>query len=234
MLLAKVSSSPEASSGIRPLYLSKIEFDVKSQTVRLDISDRYLLHQRMMTLAPDGAKRGDIHFLYRLEPTDFSRTNSTGSILVQSSVIPDPARLPEGYRMVGTKDIAKPYSVHCKAGATFRMLLVASPSRVVSNEMGFEKKLRFLVRPEERLAWILRKAKEGGFQILEASGEPQVVISPVVDAVGHKGNQRIVYRPALFRMVIRVEDEKRFLETLESGIGRGKSFGMGLATIRRI
>ena len=234
MLLAKVDPADQVPS-TRTLYLSKIEFDVQSQTVREDLSDRYKLHQRIMTMAPDGVSGEDIRLLYRVEPSSMSRTNSVGSILIQSLVQPDATRLPNGYRLVGTKDLAKPYSTHCKAGATFRILLVASPSKVVSNEMGFEKKKkRFIVNAEERIQWFARKAQMSGCRVLEKDGRLQVLVSPLNDVIGRKDNMRILYRPVLFTSLITIEDEKRFLEAIEEGIGRGKAFGMGLATIRKI
>ena len=234
MLRAEIDLEKPVPS-TRSLFLSKIEFDVKSQTVRGDLSDGYKLHQRIMSTVPDGIRREDVRLLYRVEPMNLSRTNSTGSILVQSIASPEPARLPEGYRLVGTKDLAAPYSTHCKAGAGFRMRLIASPSKVIPDEMGFEnKKCRFIVGVEDRIQWLIRKAGMSGFRILEEDGQPQVLVSPLRDVVGHKKEERILYRPALFQALIAVEDKKRFLEAIERGFGRGKAFGMGLATLRRI
>jgi CRISPR system Cascade subunit CasE len=98
-------------------------------------------------------------------------------------------------------------------------------------------KRRPLVKPDELHEWLVRKAANGGFRIVE--GKP-LDISPVVENHFKKrdkktGTEQSAYHGGVqFRGTIEITDPKKFIETYQSGIGSAKSFGFGMLLLAPI
>lgn len=93
-----------------------------------------------------------------------------------------------------------------------------------------------LTKPDELRAWIIRKGNircldnnglevPGGFRIVE---EEPLDISPMVESHFRKKGRAAYHGGVQFRGVLEVTDQKRFIETYQSGIGSAKGFGFGL------
>jgi len=84
--------------------------------------------------------------------------------------------------------------------------------------------------------WLQQKAAQHGFQVLDASDQPDPVGGK--EQVGWKGmrpdRQRLTHAAVLFEGVLRITDADRFRATLWQGIGSGKAYGFGLLSIAPI
>ena len=94
-----------------------------------------------------------------------------------------------------------------------------------------------LVKPEELRAWLIRKGHvrcrdqatgldvPGGFRIME---EMPFEISPMVETHFRKNGRAGYHGGVQFRGTLDVTDREKFIESYQSGVGSGKSFGFGL------
>jgi CRISPR system Cascade subunit CasE len=220
------------------MFLNRIHLDPRCREARRDLSDPYQLHSTLCRAftGPD-RKCSEGEFLWRLEP----ETDLTGSprILVQSRTIPDwsgigvAGWLAEVDPAIDLKDRLKLDSLD--AGQRFRFRLRANPC-VTRNG----KRLG-LLRLEEQEAWAKRKGFQHGFslpqlQSFDLSGPLQdridVRISQEQMLRGHQhsGNSILVFS-VLYDGIIRVTEPEKFRDALQTGIGHGKTMGLGLLSV---
>ena len=161
-------------------------------------------------------------FLWRLEP----ETDPAGCprILVQSKSIAEWT----GIGVKGWLADANPAIDLCsmlnidslEVGQRFRFRLRGNPSKV-SN-----KKRLGLLKLEDQLQWIYRKGESQGF------GPTNVLVSQEQMLRGRQnsGNEIRIFS-VLYNGFLSVSDVEKFQATLETGVGRGKVFGLGLLSI---
>ena len=79
----------------------------------------------------------------------------------------------------------------------------------------------------EQGKWFLRKCGEWGFQV----PQDQLIVSETDIQEFASEKHHITQESVVFSGVLEVTDRSRFRESVENGIGRGKSFGFGLLEI---
>jgi CRISPR system Cascade subunit CasE len=118
----------------------------------------------------------------------------------------------------------------------YRFDLLANPTRKLAKmdaDGGRTKNGRrwALFRPQEQTDWILRKAEQGGFRILEAPsleiGKPQ----RIAFAQGHRVGTLFGVQ---FKGVLQVTDRTCFCETFHNGLGSAKGFGFGMMMLQPV
>ncbi len=165
------------------MYLSRLFLNPRSYQVRRDLGSHQDLHRTVLSLFPQlppDAGRVDArqHFgvLHRLDSLD-----GTGALtlLIQSAVEPDLARLPVDYilpnppsgsRAAECKPLTERYR-HINAGRRLAFRLKANPTRKIDTKSGPDGKRRngkrVDLRTEEQWqAWLARKGEDGGFRLL--------------------------------------------------------------------
>ena len=220
------------------MLLHRIHLNPRSREARRDLSDPYQMHStlcRAFSLPDQKCPEGE--FLWRLEPE--SGPDNLPRVLVQSRSQPDWSRinLPD---WLATAEPAIDLSVRLKlgslkAGQRFRYRLRANPC-VTRNH----KRLG-LLRLIDQEAWVARKGDMHGFTVPQlAKAEPTEVAEVRFDVrISQeqmlRGNQRagngIRVYTVLFDGFLIVTDSERFGAALKSGIGHGKSMGLGLLSI---
>lgn len=222
------------------LYLSRLIVNLRNREVQRDLMDCRRLHRRVMDGYPMGlanagvtTPRRSLGVLFRVESSPHVQ------LLVQSVTPPNWERLPDGYLeldwFAGEPSAIislAPMVEQVSSGSIFRFRLRANPTRRIAtkSENGTRRHGRRieLVREEDQLAWLGRKAASGGFEIMSAQTS-----APVRSiGSGHDG-QHVTIASVLFDGVLRVTDAAAFRETLAVGIGTGKAFGCGLLSIAR-
>ena len=100
-----------------------------------------------------------------------------------------------------------------------------------------------LVKPDDLRAWFIQKGNvrcrdqetgldvPGGFRIVE---DKPLEISPMVEHYFRKKGQSGYHGGVQFRGTLEVTDQKKFIETYQSGIGSAKGFGFGLLLLAPI
>jgi CRISPR system Cascade subunit CasE len=208
------------------MYISKLELNDRNRLVHNDLHNIHRLHQRIMQAFPDEERqkaRSDWDVLFRIEP-------DSNVVLVQSGndVLPNWDLLPIDYLM-NTKDRLRSFDLrpeYFQSGQLFHFRLKANPSR---RDNVSRKTVGLHTRPEQ-VSWLARQATNHGFQI------ETVDLIPSADIYGKKkeGTGQIKINTVLFQGVLQPQDPTLLVRALQHGIGRGKSYGCGLLSLKRI
>lgn len=240
------------------MYLSRLILNPRLRSVRSDLADCQAMHRRMMSAFPDkdaetGA-RAAFGVLYRVENAHAGEI----VVLVQSVGEPDWSRLPPGY-LLGTrgpadnpacKRVADYYGT-IEAGSVLLFRLRANATRKIDTRSDPDGRRRNGRRVElrdeaARIEWLRRKGVQGGFELLSVRAAPAVpnVRSvaeeklvghrPVQPAAGQAGDAaRLTFGAVLFDGTLKVMDADLFRRTIETGVGPGKAYGLGLLSVAR-
>lgn len=223
------------------MYLSRLLLNPKSRHVVRDLADCQALHRTVMSAFPPATSperaRAQFGVLYRL---DQDRRHHRLILLVQSLVSPDWSRLPQDY-LAAVPDLENPAVkpvAHLYEGIAPNTVLAfrlrANPTRKIDTKTGPDGRRRHgrrveLVREEDQVAWLKRKAQEGGFEVLA------VRVRGFTKEEGRKpgpSGSALTVAGVLFEGHLRVTDPRKFLEhSLVRGVGPGKAYGMGLLSL---
>ncbi|MDG4827691.1 type I-E CRISPR-associated protein Cas6/Cse3/CasE [Solwaraspora sp. WMMD1047] len=199
-------------------WLIRIEPDLRNRSASQDLRDIVAIHQRVMTLVPDGLgrdprQRAGVLFRIDQEPTG-------PVVLVQTTLQPDPSRLPPRYGHVDTRDIG-PLLKAIHPGMRVRYRLAANPSKraITGPHAG---KVVPLSGPDVE-AWWIKRAETHGLALEQMHTHPQPSMigkaKPIRHAVTRFDGTAVVRDVDLVRAAVL------------GGIGRGKSFGCGLLSL---
>jgi len=223
------------------MFLHRIHLDPRCREARRDLSDPYQLHSTLCRAfsTPD-KKCPEGEFLWRLEPeTDLA---GCPRILVQSKSMPDWAGvgvqewLANSDSAIDLKDRLKLDSL--KAGQRFRFRLRANPC------VKRDGKRLGLMRTDEQETWLERKGKQHGFSLpqlasFDFSEAPQERIDvrisqeQMLRGKQHTGNGIRIYS-VLYDGILMVTEPDNFRIALQTGIGHGKTMGLGLMSVAPI
>ena len=212
------------------MHLSRLLLNARSRQAQRDLANRYELHRTLLRGFPQTLP-ADERILYRVE--EDARTE-TVFVLLQSSSHPDWQTLPAAYMLQPAE--VKPFSVTLSVGQPLRFRLLANPTRRIKRppvEEGEEPSSTRvgLLREEQQLEWLARKAEACGFQLLGVHSARQP------DVIGWQGKgkdgRRLTFQSVLFEGVLRVEEPEFLLRTLKNGIGPAKGFGFGLLSLAK-
>jgi CRISPR system Cascade subunit CasE len=228
------------------MFLSGVTLDpLHRNTLRL-LSDVYAQHRLVMTAFPDApltsragsGAASSAGVLFRLEA---QQPEGGVLLLVQSSVRPDWERtdtLHAGMVLaVREQERGEVYAV----GERLRFRLRANPTvcRVRRDADGARQKpaRRGLLREEEQMEWLWRRADEAGLFIRQ----PDVRVTPRGRLAGVRPSgdaDRPAHRICCFTVdydgVLTVTDPARLGAALKAGLGRGKAWGCGLLSLARM
>ncbi len=206
------------------MYLSQLILDPRSRSVLHDLADPYQLHRTLMSAFPSSLPAGE-RVLFRVEQ---QRKIPYLSILVQSSTLPDWNGLNERAYLLLPASV-KPFHVHPAIGQAFRFRLLANPTKRLRGNDKTDGPRVGLLRQEDQIAWLERKAGQNGFRVLEV----QTIKTLHPDAVKREnGKTHHIHSEAVrFDGFLQVTEPEPFLMGLTCGIGSGKGFGFGLLSL---
>ncbi len=243
-------------AGREALYLSRLVLNPRNGCVRRDVADCQSLHMRVMSVFPDvegEAARSRLGVLFRLET---KRASNIWVLLVQSRVAPQWERLPDDYQPRGfaPNPVTKRIDVQFAAiaeGQRLRFLLRANPTRKVGKTQDDPLRgKRVDLRGEaDRLAWLERKGRDGGFALVAVEThndiqfedetriwsldmQPEAKITGRREALNSETRKRgMTFGSVLFEGELVVTDRGKFQVSLAEGIGTGKAYGFGLLSV---
>ncbi len=201
------------------MYLSKLVLDLRCPRVRRELSNIYELHRTVLHAFPDG-ENGPARVLFRIEES----IDEQVPILVQSVEAPDWAKLKVPADFFVTPPLSKVFDPKLVPGQGLFFRVKANPT------VKREGKRWGLVKEEDLRSWMERKAADGGFSITSLSVVPQ----GAVEGEKNSSETPLKFVSVVFEGTLRIKDETRFKDMLESGIGSGKGFGFGLFSIAPI
>lgn len=234
------------------LYLSRLLLDGGSRQVRSELAHPYEMHRTLMRGFPEAPANARKAFgvLFRAEPNE---QGGTVTVYLQSTVKPDWSFLrPLDYLLAEPeppKDLARACA-RLRIGQVLRFRLRANATKRIArpidgNEALIGKRVAVL-REEEQLAWLMRRAAErekgtpGGFELLmwqmwKSGGQsrtmPCLAICPEGMQVGRRQEQQLTHFAVRFDGLLRITDPDCFRATLIAGIGPAKAFGFGLLSV---
>ncbi|HUX41795.1 MAG TPA: type I-E CRISPR-associated protein Cas6/Cse3/CasE [Rectinemataceae bacterium] len=222
------------------MFLHKIHLDPRCKEARRDLTDPYQMHATLCRAFSEPDRKCDIGaFLWRLEP-EADRTGNP-RILVQSHSPPDWSRI--GIKGWLAEEPGPGIDLEEKLGLAalengrrFRYRLRANPCVTRQGK-------RFgLVELDKQIAWLERKGmEEAGFSLPHipafdigesesVSADVQVSQEQKLRGRQHSGNELFVFS-VLYDGILAVDDPVKFRKALHSGIGHGKSMGLGLLSV---
>lgn len=241
------------------IWLSRLLLDPRSRAVQRDLGDCQALHRTIMAAYPrvsgdaEGA-RARHGVLFRLDQP--ARGPRPLTLLVQSTADPDWSSLPAGYLLdladgspsLACKRVDERYAT-IERGAVLRFRLRANATRKIDTRSGPDGARRNGKRVDlrgdaERIAWLQRKADQGGFRLLTVGQPGAVAVRTTGDdlAIGYRPDSRastggararLTFGAVLFDGLLCVADPEQFRDTLVAGIGPAKAYGFGLLSIAR-
>ena len=209
------------------MYRSILELDIFESSVQNALKNCHDMHRNLMRAFDYGDSenpRADNELLYSL----LTLSNGKPIIYVTSRLEPDWSRVP-GFELmdeIAPKKIDElQYIIH--QNDVYRFRLFASPTKKERNGNGNSRR-RFLKERTDREAWLERKSEQNGFKVISYDE------SKVEQVVGKKNKSNISYTGIVFEGLLQVKDKERFWNAYCSGIGPGKSYGLGMLMIKRM
>lgn len=208
--------------------LIRLTLNPRHRAVRTDLADAHRMHQRVMSLLPDGlgaSARANTATLYRIDDVPPSPR-----LLIQTAGPAVLDRLPDGYTLdAATLDITD-LADRLTARSIARYAITANPTKRAASGPQAGKRVA-LNGYEAVLAWWTRRATTAGMDI---TGHP-TDIRPVPAATGIRprgqARQAITHRAAFIEGTATVNDPVALARALNRGIGPGKAHGLGLLTV---
>jgi len=205
------------------MYLSKLVLNERDRTVQRDLSNAHDLHRRIMQAFPDEQRenpRADWNVLFRQEP-------DRNIVLVQSDIEPNWTNLSSSYLMRPPNLTSLDFATsRLDSGRVLQFRLKANPSKRDKQS----RKLVGMFHQADQIAWIERQAAQHGFKVLVVD----VIPTPNVFGVKEKGKAPIRILTVMYQGILEIIEPAQFINAIQQGIGRGRSYGCGLLSIARI
>lgn len=224
------------------MYLSKLSLTSRNRRVLKELANRYELHRTIMRAFSANMAQEE-RILFRLEKG--AHTEDT-LLLVQSTTMPDWQLIQQDYLLDDAQ--VKPYDPYIAAGQILIFRLLANPTKRITlpaEEEGQEKTTKRvgLVKEEDQLLWLERKAAAHGFRLIgvRSARQPDVIgytrksrfSTAPEDESRENYYQKITLQAVQFDGVLEVKDTQAFYDAVVKGIGPAKGFGFGLLSLAK-
>ena len=190
---------------------------------RRDLSDRNLMHKRVMSMFGHSASdtfRRDANILWRVDD------DVDGMFLfVTSTLGPDHARLPETWGTLWGRYNYSDYLQRISDGDRVHFEIAANPTRVKTTPRG---KTREPLTGEDATNWWTRRAEQAGLRVEESATRENPL-----DSIA-RFDSTFALATTEFHGVGTVTDAELLHRATVEGIGRGKAYGLGMLTVSRV
>ncbi len=203
------------------MYLSRLKLNPRSRKAMTEVSRPYELHRSLMCAFPDEKDGGPGRVLFRL---DIDLRKGDISVLVQSENEPDWTALNGPGNFLLEPPQWKIYDPIVAVGQMLYFRLQANPT------IKRDGKRLGILREDNQIEWLHRKAKEGGFEIVSLSVVPEGIAHDKMTDRSDSPHDLILFS-VRFEGVLKVTDPDIFPQTLGRGIGSAKGLGFGLLSI---
>jgi CRISPR system Cascade subunit CasE len=198
------------------MILSCYQLNPRYYEVRKCLADSYELHRTVMSSFPvmdADTPRRKMAVLYRI------KTIGRESRLYVTSAIPPVRAMPKGFTPLegSPKDISHILS-RLIEGKLMHFDIMAMPSKKIAVPGSRNSKRVYLIKEEEREAWLKRKATDNGFEVLSFTEESD----------SSNKIKEGKYRSVVFKGLLKITDREKFVLAYQNGIGAEKAFGCGM------
>ena len=203
------------------MYLTKLELPLRSRKAVGAVTDCQKMHRLISDLF--GVERRTEDILYRMRIV-------SGVVQIYLYSAEPPRKIPEGISLIGQRNLSE-WLAQIQPGQSWGFDLLTMPSKKVYQDERDQNSRRRVIRiPEERIQWLHRKAEQNGFEILQVQERDQS------SAMGRHPLERggaMYWDSYHYQGTLRVIDAARFCHALETGIGPGKAYGLGMMVLRK-
>lgn len=199
-------------------WLTQIAPNFRNPAAHQDLRDAVRMHQRVMSLVPDGLgdqPRQQAGVLYRVEERP-----GGARVLVQTQLKPNLERLPTGYGTAQARDLELLLR-WLVPGRLVRYRLAANTCRRLSRSTKVVP-----LRGADADEWWIARALGCGLELQSVTSR-----SPGDAIGGGAPEKRIRHTLTQFDGVAAVADARALSAAITAGVGRGKSHGCGLLSI---
>lgn len=203
------------------MYLTKIELDIRQRAARTALADCQQMHRFLNTLFD--CPREQAQLLYRIQ----NQGNHCSVYLYSACPIVQEKLLPFMH-FAGQRDLSN-WLQGLTEGRVLSFDLLTMPSKKVGQEPGKNSRRRVLRTAEERLAWLERKAKQNGFEILSIR---ELESSSQFGRHNDTRGGTMVLDAYHYRGFLLIHDAEQFQKAMKIGIGPGKAYGLGMILLR--
>ena len=206
------------------MYLSKITLDTTKRNTMLALRSPGKFHGALESSFAGPRQRN----LWRLD-----KLGGDLCILLLSESVPDLSGFCDQFCQSHEAAQTKAYDgllARTESGTKWRFRLTANPVKS-QKKTGERGKVLAHITAAYQKQWLLEHCVQHGFRL--AADSFDVTQSKWYQF--YKGdNNRVSLLAVTYEGVLEVSDEDLFRQTLVSGIGRGKAYGMGLLTVMRL
>ncbi|VDG31925.1 type I-E CRISPR-associated protein Cas6/Cse3/CasE [Lactobacillus sp.] [Lactiplantibacillus mudanjiangensis] len=218
------------------MYLSRVEIDTKNRYKTRDLTHLGAFHNWVEQSFPKELATGIRHrHLWRLDTLAGKQY-----LLVLSETAPD-ADLLLTYGVPGTAVTKSydPFLSRLQDGQLMQFRLTANPTHTISRPGQKQGRVVPHVTIAQQRQWLADRAEKSGFQLVEQSivGTDEDVkqafdiVSRDWPMLHRKTGRGVRLSRVTFEGLLRISDVAVFKQTLTTGLGREKAFGMGLMTV---
>ncbi|MBO1900540.1 type I-E CRISPR-associated protein Cas6/Cse3/CasE [Leucobacter weissii] len=230
-------------------YFSRFEINPQRRDSRRILANPQAMHASVLSLFPPSAAREE-RVLWRLDSDHPHHT-----LYVVSPERPDFAHLVESAGWETSPGQSLEYARFLRQvtnGSEWLFRVQANPTKAVREQKKGEGpnargKVIPLVTEAQQVEWLLARASRSGFEVTAAPGAgadeaedaPELRLIENREQVFFKGEaereqrRRVTLRKSVFEGKLRVTDEDALRATLVTGLGRARSYGYGLITLRK-
>ena len=202
------------------MILTKVNLDLRSPSARQALIDCGDMHRNIQSLF--GTSREEASVLYRAQKND---AGCSVYILSEQAPVFDEKSARSGMICAGSRDVT-PLEALFTEGRIFRFDLLTMPSKKESDRTRKNSRRRILREPAERIAWLERKAEQGGFWVLSVSDEEGETLR------AKKPTGTLYLHTTRFTGALQITAPERFLPAWKNGIGPEKAYGLGMLMVR--
>ena len=197
------------------MFISKYVLNMNSSEVRKAISDVDKMHKFVWSLFEDTSdfcvSREGLGILYRV-----IYKGDKVFLIVQSKMKPN-------YEMKESNGT----QIYCVTDEVMKQKLASCQVvnfNIKTNPTYYDEnnKRKYISRVSERYAWIKRQAEKNGFEILYVDELNSDFVK------GQKGENKITFGASEMQGRLKIVDFDKFYSCVSEGLGRSKSYGMGM------
>lgn len=203
------------------MYLSRVALDVKKHESMKALYNLEKLHGMIESSFLGERKRN----LWRLDQME-----GVTYVLLLSIIPPQTNNLPEQIGYTNSKWETKQYDsllARINIGSKWHFRLTANPTSAKPTEDKKRGKVKAITTVQKQREWLVKQGSKKGFRLEETQFD---VVQSEWKTIKKNGKE-IHILSASFEGVLTVTDADTFCQTLTSGIGRQKAYGMGLLTV---
>lgn len=227
------------------MYLSRLTLNPRTRRVQRELGNPYELHRTLLRAFPADLPEGE-RILFRVDVDD---NTGVPTALLQSHTAPDWAWLgePGAAQYLLQAPETKDFELTFTPGQTLAFRLRANPTekrwlpskkedptsepkpmRIALTAKGEPGTEEHQSTEERQRAWLERKGQAGGFQVLH------VAIAAEGNLYGKTAGETrhtLQFSAVRFEGLLQVTAPDALWQTVQTGIGSGKSFGFGLLSL---